>query len=187
MKRREMTEAHEIKAGTQGPHHTRNGNKDQRPTLTHTSQYRQHSSLRGHWHGVHSEFHRQRTGQQNSQIREKKTSNRSQETSRRNKHPEADYPESCSTKPHPDPEWRRRQSRHATVNRNKQVGTSEHGKCAQDHARAYNLRKRDWKPKIGDLLWERQHPLSKAAIGFAAHWQSTERICSAWTSSGKGS
>jgi len=24
------------------------------------------------------------------------------------------------------------------------------------------------RPKIGDLVWERQHPLSKATIGFAA-------------------
>jgi len=42
------------------------------------------------------------------------------------------------------------------------------GEAAQDQARAYNLRKRDWSPKIGDLVWERQHPLSKAVIGFAA-------------------
>ncbi|XP_044312554.1 putative uncharacterized protein DDB_G0278921 [Drosophila rhopaloa] len=42
------------------------------------------------------------------------------------------------------------------------------GKAAQDQARSYNLRKRDWRPKIGDLVWERKHPLSKAATGFAA-------------------
>jgi len=49
------------------------------------------------------------------------------------------------------------------------------GKAAQDQARAYNLRKRDWKPKIGDLVWERKHPLSKAAIGFAAKLALTKR------------
>jgi len=34
MKRRQATEAHGITAGTQGTHHTRNGNKVQRPTVT---------------------------------------------------------------------------------------------------------------------------------------------------------
>jgi len=42
------------------------------------------------------------------------------------------------------------------------------GKVAQDQARAYNLRERDWRPKTGDLTWGRHHQISKADIGFVA-------------------
>jgi len=42
------------------------------------------------------------------------------------------------------------------------------GKAGQYQARAYNLRKSDWRHKRRDVVWERQHPLSEAAIGFAA-------------------
>ncbi|KAH8314032.1 hypothetical protein KR059_007388, partial [Drosophila kikkawai] len=38
-------------------------------------------------------------------------------------------------------------------------------RAAQDQARTYNLRKREWKPKQGDMVW---HHLSKAVDGFAA-------------------
>jgi len=44
-------------------------------------------------------------------------------------------------------------------------------KAAQDEARAYNLRKRDSKrerPKLGDLVRERPHPLSIEAAGLAS-------------------
>ncbi|KAH8303986.1 hypothetical protein KR059_006570, partial [Drosophila kikkawai] len=41
-------------------------------------------------------------------------------------------------------------------------------KAAQDQARTYNLRKREWKPKKGDMVWVRQHPLSKANDKFSA-------------------
>jgi len=38
----------------------------------------------------------------------------------------------------------------------------------QEQARHYNLRRRGWRPKLGNKVWLRQHPLSKAAEGFAA-------------------
>ncbi|BFF96472.1 uncharacterized protein DMAD_05110 [Drosophila madeirensis] len=41
-------------------------------------------------------------------------------------------------------------------------------RAAQDRARFYNLRRRAWKPKVGDIVWARQHHLSNAAEGFAA-------------------
>ncbi|XP_044315167.1 uncharacterized protein LOC123037605 [Drosophila rhopaloa] len=41
-------------------------------------------------------------------------------------------------------------------------------KAAQDQARHYNLRRRLWKPNIGDTVWAKEHHLSKAAAGFAA-------------------
>ncbi|KAH8295536.1 hypothetical protein KR018_008026, partial [Drosophila ironensis] len=40
--------------------------------------------------------------------------------------------------------------------------------AAQDQARHYNLRRRPWKPKVREKVWMREHPLSKAAEGFAA-------------------
>lgn len=42
------------------------------------------------------------------------------------------------------------------------------GRAAEDQRRHYNLRRRPWKPKAGDLVWVRQHPLSKAVDNFAA-------------------
>jgi len=39
---------------------------------------------------------------------------------------------------------------------------------SQEQARHYHLRRREWRPKLGDKVWLRQHSLSKAAEGFAA-------------------
>ncbi|XP_043064803.1 uncharacterized protein LOC122320701 [Drosophila ficusphila] len=41
-------------------------------------------------------------------------------------------------------------------------------KAAQDQSRHYNLRRREWNPKVGDIVWAREHHLSKAVEGFAA-------------------
>lgn len=41
-------------------------------------------------------------------------------------------------------------------------------KAAQDQRRYYNLRRRPWKPKVGDIVLARTHPLSNAVENFAA-------------------
>jgi len=41
-------------------------------------------------------------------------------------------------------------------------------KASQDQARQYNLRRRQWTPAVGDVVWAKDHQLSKAAQGFAA-------------------
>jgi len=41
-------------------------------------------------------------------------------------------------------------------------------KPSQDQARHYNLRRRQWSPAVGDIVWAKEHHLSKAAEGFAA-------------------
>jgi len=41
-------------------------------------------------------------------------------------------------------------------------------KASQDQARYYNLRRRQWSPAVGDIVWAKEHHLSKAAEGFAA-------------------
>ncbi|KAM8701970.1 hypothetical protein ACLKA7_001281 [Drosophila subpalustris] len=41
-------------------------------------------------------------------------------------------------------------------------------KAAQDQARHYNLRRRSWKPSVGEQVWLKEHHLSNAAEGFAA-------------------
>jgi len=41
-------------------------------------------------------------------------------------------------------------------------------RASQEQARNHNLRRREWRPKLGDKVWLRQHPLSKVAEGFAA-------------------
>jgi len=41
-------------------------------------------------------------------------------------------------------------------------------KASQDQPRHYNLRRRQWTPKVGDVDWVKEHHLSKAAEGFAA-------------------
>jgi len=41
-------------------------------------------------------------------------------------------------------------------------------KASQDQARHYNLRRRQWSPAVGDIVWAKEHHLSKAAEGFAA-------------------
>jgi len=37
-----------------------------------------------------------------------------------------------------------------------------------EQTRHYKLRRREWRPTLGSQVWLRQHPLSKAAEGFAA-------------------
>jgi len=41
-------------------------------------------------------------------------------------------------------------------------------KASQDQARHCNLRRRQWSPAVGDIVWAKEHHLSKAAEGFAA-------------------
>jgi len=41
-------------------------------------------------------------------------------------------------------------------------------KASQDQARHYNLRRRQWSPAVGDIVWAKEHHLSKATEGFAA-------------------
>jgi len=41
-------------------------------------------------------------------------------------------------------------------------------KASQDQARHYKLRRRQWTPTVGDVVWAKEHHLSKAAEGFAA-------------------
>jgi len=41
-------------------------------------------------------------------------------------------------------------------------------KASQDQARHYNLRRRQWSPAVGDIVWATEHQLSKAAEGFTA-------------------
>jgi len=41
-------------------------------------------------------------------------------------------------------------------------------KAAQDQARYYNLRRRQWKPSVGEHVWLKEHHLSNAVDGFAA-------------------
>jgi len=41
-------------------------------------------------------------------------------------------------------------------------------KASQDQARHYNLRRRQWTPTVGDVVWAKEHHLSKAVEGFAA-------------------
>jgi len=41
-------------------------------------------------------------------------------------------------------------------------------KAGQDQARHYNLRRRQWSPRIGDILWAKDHHLSNAVKGIAA-------------------
>jgi len=41
-------------------------------------------------------------------------------------------------------------------------------KASQDQARHYNLRRWQWTTKVGDVVWAKEHHLSKAAEGFAA-------------------
>jgi len=40
-------------------------------------------------------------------------------------------------------------------------------KASQDQARHYNLRRWQWSPAVGDIVWAKEHLLSKAAEGFA--------------------
>ncbi|XP_073841503.1 uncharacterized protein [Musca autumnalis] len=42
------------------------------------------------------------------------------------------------------------------------------GRAGEDQRRYCNLRRRSWKPEIGEEVWVRQHPLSKAVENFAA-------------------
>lgn len=42
------------------------------------------------------------------------------------------------------------------------------GQAGEQQRRYYNLRRRQWKPAVGDWVWVRQHPLSKAIESFAA-------------------
>jgi len=41
-------------------------------------------------------------------------------------------------------------------------------KASHDQARHYNLRRRQWSPAVGDIVWAKEQHLSKAAEGFAA-------------------
>jgi len=41
-------------------------------------------------------------------------------------------------------------------------------RASLEQARHFNLRRREWRPTLGSQVWLRQHPLSKAAEGFAA-------------------
>jgi len=40
--------------------------------------------------------------------------------------------------------------------------------ATMEQSKHYNLRRREWKPALGDLVLLRQHHLSKASDGFAA-------------------
>ncbi|XP_037961042.1 uncharacterized protein LOC119690118 [Teleopsis dalmanni] len=40
--------------------------------------------------------------------------------------------------------------------------------AATNQAKYYNLRRRNWKPRINQLVWVRQHPLSNAKNDFSA-------------------
>jgi len=48
-------------------------------------------------------------------------------------------------------------------------------RASLEQARHYNLRRREWRPTLGSQVWLRQHPLSKAAEGFAAKTRSQIR------------
>jgi len=41
-------------------------------------------------------------------------------------------------------------------------------RCSVEQARHYNLRRREWHPPVGTLVWLKQHHLSKAVDSFAA-------------------
>ncbi|XP_073841367.1 uncharacterized protein [Musca autumnalis] len=41
-------------------------------------------------------------------------------------------------------------------------------RAGEDQRRYYNLRRRPWKPRVGDRVLVKQHPLSKAVDNFAA-------------------
>jgi len=38
----------------------------------------------------------------------------------------------------------------------------------QKQERAYNLRRRDWRPRLGDTVWKRDRPLSTKSQGFSS-------------------
>ncbi|XP_043862789.1 uncharacterized protein LOC122756639 [Drosophila santomea] len=43
-------------------------------------------------------------------------------------------------------------------------------KAAQDQARHYNLRRRPWKPKVGETVWTKEHHLSKQPRASRRNW-----------------
>ncbi|KAM8702112.1 hypothetical protein ACLKA7_017677 [Drosophila subpalustris] len=63
--------------------------------------------------------------------------------------------------PQPDDKARHLQEIFKVAKENMQRATAE-------QSRHYNLRRREWKPALGDLVLLRQHHLSKAVEGFAA-------------------
>ncbi|RLU20811.1 hypothetical protein DMN91_007425 [Ooceraea biroi] len=48
-----------------------------------------------------------------------------------------------------------------------QMATLRQQEATERQGRYYNLRRRDWRPKAGDAVMKREHPLSNAAENFA--------------------
>ena len=63
---------------------------------------------------------------------------------------------------------RKTEDRTAMLSEIFQIVRRNMAKATQDQARHYNLRRRVWKPQLGEKVLVKQHYLSNAADGFAA-------------------